>query len=1108
MKAPHSARRNGGTHANARELSGTARERRYREKVQQENNAELRPPEALSEADAPRLEDLDDWLQPADGPAPGIASAPTVDREFELQEQQSPAASRGSEASSGNTDFARPQVSPPPTKRSPPKAATAAPIAEPPSTPTITAPQVIHVPVHVPVHIPVPVAAPVPPPALIATSRESREDSDVVAISSADDRDLSPGVPEAPVAKASVAPKETPLDEAAAPESGDSSQSRESARLQYTKSRDRLLRAVERGRHALFRLQDPIPQKPPRAVEKLTSALNSTSADDPGAFIAKVERLGATQSPSAIDTLRDFVGGRQRSVRVACIQALSMIPHASSSLILLGQLQERSTDILDAATRGLLALGYEESIPAVLALGLTNARQRSVLYESVSALDDDAKQKLQQPLKREMESPDSEVAALAVALLSRLGDTRLDKVFIRLTRHESPVVRAAAVEALDQCENKQVVKYVNAAMTDPAAEVRAAAARGLKKLQSPRSMKLLAAGLQDPEVSVRRVVAKTLCEIGGDEATSALASAIESESDEETTLYMLEGLSKAASNDAFSALVRLLNSENADVRHGAIAALRRLKNAKATPHLVRLMDSENGETRRLVIETLGKLGATKVAPKLRDRVRNDTDEEARAAAARALGELRDTESVTLLEESLHDGRSVRCQAVIALGQIGKKTSSPALLVMLKDAAPEIRYHACNAVAQIGELSNPEPLKALLDDSDAMVRRGAEAALKKLGVKTSGTTWLRPLKKRVRKIASIVLPDVAAGGVPMAGVGIVAAAILVVLGIGYAVYQGIDRFATGGSTFSGPVSYVISASVNADSSQIAVLRNRGVVESWNASDGTLVNRFAVSSPVNKLLCAGDDSVLLFSSDGMLEWNPLADPNGYSVHSIPGDNVALVQQVVRLPDGKTAFLFSGQNVSVIDLMTRKIQRSFKLPGSARDPWLSPDQELMLCGGDNGDIQILSAKDGTQQMAFPASRWLTTDATVKPRVTDLGFSHDGQFIAISYDTGNVQIFEVAKAARGPVRTLNEDTPVEKLVFHPLELKLILVNHQGIHVLSDMFEKRDSIETDDLQVPTGMQLSADGATLVAFVDEVKDVWVFDLNGMKLKHRLSVDSQ
>ena len=874
-------------------------------------------------------------------------------------------------------------------------------------------------------------------------------------------------------------------------------------RQDYLTAQNRLQKSIEECQAALYKLKESLPQKQPRSIARLEQQLLAADSDDLSEILRRIKTLGKSKSPAAVEVIRLKVDSNQKGIRLECARSLGRISHASCYITLLELLQDSSPDVVEESLRSLLKSNYlKEGCSAVLAIALVNIRFRAVLFDSLSLLSEESTDVLRSHLLENIDSRDSELVTLIIALLSRVGADNLTRRLLGLARDDREIIRASAIEALSLTKENQVVRYLNAAMKDQSLCVRASAATGLAKIRSPRSTELLIHALSDSEVLVRRAAAKTLSGIDDSGAASAASQAIRSETDPATVERLLEIIGKEGTNDALDALHSYLQSDERELRHRALATIRRLKNPRSAQQVLALVDKSDVDTRKLAVESLGRLGNMKVCSRLRDLLKNDVDELVRAASARALGDLKDADSITALEEALHDGVNVRCQAVIALGNLGDKSSIAALMAQLKDNAPEVRYQACNALGQIGDKSCVKLLTDMLEDKDAMVRRGAENALEKLGVKKSGMSQIRNVRRLFRRYAGNILPNVAAGGVPLSTVGVGLIALLLCGGLGYGVYKAIGIFSSSGGAFTGPVSYVASVAVNSDGSRIAVLRDRNVIESWSMADGALTSRFQIEDRTSRVMFSDNSHVLLSTAEGLIKWAVDKDPYGQSIESLAVDEVSTVQRMIVLPDGKTAYLFTGKNVNVLDLEGHTLLRSFKIPvlvpGSMT---VSPDQQILIYGDKEGWIRILSAKDGKEQQKFSVTDFLQLGPKAKAIVENLSYSHDGKYLAISFSSGHLQIWDMHEGELFKSHKVNFS--VSKMAFHPSTYDLIFVNNEGVQVLNNEFANIDLIDGSDMGDPFAIQLSADGATMVAFVDEEYDVWVIDLESRAVKYQL-----
>lgn len=205
-------------------------------------------------------------------------------------------------------------------------------------------------------------------------------------------------------------------------------------------------------------------------------------------------------------------------------------------------------------------------------------------------------------------------------------------------------------------------------------------------------------------------------------------------------------------------------SEDADVREIALRALARIGDPRAIPPLIEALTQaeawlapriadilvRHGDrtvdpllaflerplrhpARPWAVSVLGELQAHRAFPLL-VRCLTDLDEEVRAKAATALGQLGDRRAVAyLLEHLLGDPAPfVRSRIASALGQFGETDVVDRLVRALGDPAWWVRMRSVEALEQIGAPAEG-PLMAALDDADPEIRTRAAVALERLGV---------------------------------------------------------------------------------------------------------------------------------------------------------------------------------------------------------------------------------------------------------------------------------------------------------------------------------------------------------------------------------------
>ncbi|MBA3826616.1 MAG: HEAT repeat domain-containing protein, partial [Ktedonobacterales bacterium] len=170
-----------------------------------------------------------------------------------------------------------------------------------------------------------------------------------------------------------------------------------------------------------------------------------------------------------------------------------------------------------------------------------------------------------------------------------------------------------------------------------------------------------------------------------------------------------------------------------------------LAGAEAAAPLLDLMaHSPASETQhRRALEALTAVDGPAVAPALA-RMEHAMPS-ARAAAAEALGTLRDRRALEPLLAALHDAdAAVRLAATRALGKLSDPKAQPALLQLLLAPTEEQRIAAAEALGQLRGDKALKPLIKLLDDKQSRVRAAAAEALGHIG----DARAVEPLRKRL------------------------------------------------------------------------------------------------------------------------------------------------------------------------------------------------------------------------------------------------------------------------------------------------------------------------------------------------------------------------
>lgn len=214
--------------------------------------------------------------------------------------------------------------------------------------------------------------------------------------------------------------------------------------------------------------------------------------------------------------------------------------------------------------------------------------------------------------------------------------------------------------------------------------------------------------------------------------------------------------------------LRGLRRSDPAARAEAARRLGERKERAAIPHLgaLLLQSNEDEDARAAAAIALGRIGDWRSAAFLR-RSAGDASRKVRFASALALGKVRDPEGLRALEQvSLRDAHWwVRYAAAVALGG----TRDPAAVPPLARAAREdlrwqVRQQAARSLGELGGRLAARALGETLNDEDAAIRATAARALGEMGGPDSldllHAAWGREKDEFARRIIGAALRAVA------------------------------------------------------------------------------------------------------------------------------------------------------------------------------------------------------------------------------------------------------------------------------------------------------------------------------------------------------------
>jgi HEAT repeat protein len=405
--------------------------------------------------------------------------------------------------------------------------------------------------------------------------------------------------------------------------------------------------------------------------------------------------------------------------RLEAVQILREDPEIESAAPLLDALHDQSWLVRRAAVEGFSRRAAPDAIAALL----ESVRED---HYNVSLLN----------------------SALQVLTLS---DVDTLSPLIEFLQGEDPDLRMQAALALGEQRDSRAIQPLIAAVEDPEANVRYHAIEALGKLRAAEAAELLTAIAEERDFFLSFVALEALGQLGDASVTSRIVPLLDDELLREPAATVL---GKLGDEHTVAPLTALLNAgggptaviaralatlyQSYEKRYGEgghIADLtRQFTDANGKRSLVNGLYEHNIEELRSLAVVTGWLDGPTIAQALTSLL---SKPELRPEVLEAL--VRHGKGVTklLIEQLTADDFETRKSAVIALGRIGDKSATPALMEILHQDE-QLLIAATDSLARIGDPQAFAALLELIGHESAAVRQAVVGALNSLGAPEAPT----------------------------------------------------------------------------------------------------------------------------------------------------------------------------------------------------------------------------------------------------------------------------------------------------------------------------------------------------------------------------------
>lgn len=365
-------------------------------------------------------------------------------------------------------------------------------------------------------------------------------------------------------------------------------------------------------------------------LERRIAAL--LSADDPIARESAVRVAGYFGFRTCADAIIERASDPHPSVRKAAIEHLPFLDDPRAPAILDGALRDEAAPVRAAAAQ---AMGRSEGDLAPLVRAMDDPDQWVRYYGARALGARAAKDAIETLTRAALSDPATPVRIAAIEALPDTGDPDAVMRAAALAADEDPEVAAAFVAAAGRTGDARSLAVLEAGIRDEREAVRLAAIEGLRALGGARAIALLqwtAGAAPGTEASTNAIEALAALAPSNPAAVRGLVTLLAEPALHPTVIAAL-GLSGA---HGLEDLAAALAHASRDVRLGAVAALARLRDTRATERLLRALDDEEAAVRETAVVALMRLGTGAARAELTRLASSDPARAVRAAAAEAL----------------------------------------------------------------------------------------------------------------------------------------------------------------------------------------------------------------------------------------------------------------------------------------------------------------------------------------------------------------------------------------------------------------------------------------------------------------------------------------
>ena len=488
------------------------------------------------------------------------------------------------------------------------------------------------------------------------------------------------------------------------------------------------------------------------AVEPLSFVLNDRSRD---IRCAAIEALFQIAPKNLSELVIPLTRDKSSDVRLRAARALSICSNEESFEALVVLLYDVKDEVANMAAKSLSKQPVTRLSDLIKLFADNSWKIRSRAAMAVTKMGRQAVE----ALKVAIDDDDANIRFWAITCLGHLHDRNNTNLLLSRLQDSDTGVRVAALRALREIGDPNIASKLFEALSQPSEQVRDLVYEILKDFGT-HSIPFLMDSLSNEFWMGRSLAAQALTDMGS-EAITPLVSALQCD-DKERRFWSIKILGRMHEKSAFKEIIKFLKDPDPEIRMAALEAISDFGDPVAIPAIIEKFIDPAWVVRKSASKAIVVFEQLAVQPLL--KILTSENEDMKYWALRALGEIKPKGITPVLIQRFKDNSwTIRNTTAEVLGLYGEEVLLDLTTLVKESDDLEIRYWIIRTIGKIQSQSSLMLLYDLLEDPSESIRNATQKALANYGTTIIDDLFalLKTDKRRVLESISQIFQQIGA-----------------------------------------------------------------------------------------------------------------------------------------------------------------------------------------------------------------------------------------------------------------------------------------------------------------------------------------------------------